>query len=365
MTKTKEQLELSKNKILIGDCISLMKDMPGNSVDMVFADPPYNLQLGGELFRPNNSQVSAVSEAWDKFNNFKHYDQFTTSWLREARRVLKPNGCIWVIGSYHNIFRVGKIMQDEGYWLLNDIIWRKSNPMPNFRGMRFTNAHETLIWAAKSEISKYTFNYEALKELNEGLQMRSDWYLSICSGGERLKGKDGKKIHPTQKPESLLNRIIISATNQNDIILDPFFGTGTTGVVAKRLGRNFIGLEREEIYAKEAAKRIKVTKTYDEEALQITQRKREEPRVPFGILLEMGYLKPGENLHSLNGRHTAKIRADGTLIAHDARGSIHQVGAFLEGMPSCNGWTYWQYKRDGQNFPIDLLRQKIRDQVQP
>ncbi len=341
-----------------------MKDLPDCSVDLIFADPPYNLQLGGDLLRPNNSQVDGVTDSWDKFNNFKHYDQFTINWLKEARRLLRPNGTIWVIGSYHNIFRVGKLLQDLNYWILNDIIWRKSNPMPNFRGMRFTNAHETLIWAAKSDTSKYTFNYQALKELNDGLQMRSDWLLSICAGSERLRGKDGKKIHPTQKPEALMHRIIISATKEGNTVLDPFFGTGTSGVVAKKLGRIFIGIEREEKYIREASVRISETQPYDRESLQITQRKRDEPRVPFGALLEMGFLTPGEKLKSLNGRHVAKIRADGTLVAHDTKGSIHQVGASLEGLPSCNGWTYWQCKKDGKSIPIDILRQKVRAMAQ-
>ena len=362
--ETQNTINSFENQILKGDCIDLMKGLPDCSIDLIFADPPYNLQLGGELLRPNNSQVDAVTDSWDKFNNFTHYDQFTTKWLKEARRLLRPNGAIWVIGSYHNIFRVGKILQDLNYWILNDIIWRKSNPMPNFRGMRFTNAHETLIWAAKSDNAKYTFNYEALKELNDGLQMRSDWLLSICAGSERLKGKDGKKIHPTQKPESLLHRVIISATNEGDIVLDPFFGTGTSGVVAKKLGRMFVGIEREEKYIREAASRISNTEPYDRESLQITQRRRDEPRVPFGALLEMGFLTPGEKLKSLNGRHVAKIRADGTLVAHDTKGSIHQVGASLEGLPSCNGWTYWQCKKDGKSIPIDILRQKVRAMAQ-
>ena len=362
--ETQNTINSFENQILKGDCIDLMKGLPDCSIDLIFADPPYNLQLGGELLRPNNSQVDAVTDSWDKFNNFTHYDQFTTKWLKEARRLLRPNGAIWVIGSYHNIFRVGKILQDLNYWILNDIIWRKSNPMPNFRGMRFTNAHETLIWAAKSDNAKYTFNYEALKELNDGLQMRSDWLLSICAGSERLKGKDGKKIHPTQKPESLLHRVIISATNEGDIVLDPFFGTGTSGVVAKKLGRMFVGMEREEKYIREAASRISNTEPYDRESLQITQRRRDEPRVPFGALLEMGFLTPGEKLKSLNGRHVAKIRADGTLVAHDTKGSIHQVGASLEGLPSCNGWTYWQCKKDGKSIPIDILRQKVRAMAQ-
>jgi modification methylase len=351
------------NRILAGDCIEVMNALPENSVDLIFADPPYNLQLKGDLHRPDNSKVDAVDDDWDQFDSFRAYDEFTTEWLKAARRILKPNGAIWVIGSYHNIFRVGAALQNQGYWILNDVVWRKSNPMPNFRGKRFTNAHETMIWASKSEGAKYTFNYEALKALNEGVQMRSDWVLPICTGHERLKNENGDKAHPTQKPESLLHRVLVGSTNPGDVILDPFFGTGTTGAVAKMLGRNFIGIEREEAYRKVAEKRISKVRKYDSEALAVTTGKRAEPRVPFGQLVERGMLRPGEELLSLNGRYKAKVRADGTLVGADIKGSIHQVGAKLEGAPSCNGWTYWGYKRDGKTVPIDMLRQQIRSEM--
>jgi len=341
-----------------------MNSLPEGSVDLIFADPPYNLQLKGALHRPDNSMVDAVDDDWDQFSSFAVYDKFSRDWLKAARRILKPNGAIWVIGSYHNIFRVGVALQDAGFWILNDVVWRKSNPMPNFRGKRLTNAHETMIWAGKSDASKYTFNYEALKELNDGVQMRSDWVLPICNGNERLKNELGEKAHPTQKPESLLHRIIVGTTKPDDVILDPFFGTGTTGAVAKKLGRNFIGIEREEAYRKVATKRIENTRRYDRSSLEVTPSKRSEPRVPFGQIVERGMLTPGEELRSLNGRHRAKIRADGTLVAHDARGSIHQVGAALEGAPSCNGWTYWSFKREGKQVPIDVLRQQIRAEMQ-
>ncbi len=363
MIKTKEKT-LPLNTIIDGDCIEAMNSLPANSVDLVFADPPYNLQLRGDLHRPDNSKVDAVDNDWDQFSSFAAYDRFSRDWLKAARRILKPNGAIWVIGSYHNIFRVGVALQDAGFWILNDVVWRKSNPMPNFRGKRFTNAHETMIWAGKSDSAKYTFNYEALKELNEGIQMRSDWVLPICNGGERLKNEKGEKAHPTQKPESLLHRVLLASTNPGDVVLDPFFGTGTTGAVAKKLGRNFIGIEREEAYRKVAQKRIDGTRKYDADSLQVTTAKRAEPRVPFGNLIERGMLNPGEQLYSLNGRHRAKLRADGTLVAHDARGSIHQVGAALEGAPSCNGWTYWSFKRDGKKIPIDMLRQQVRAEMQ-
>ena len=354
---------LPLNSILAGDCIEVMNALPENSVDLIFADPPYNLQLKGDLHRPDNSKVDAVDDDWDQFDSFRAYDEFTTDWLKAARRILKPNGAIWVIGSYHNIFRVGASLQNQGYWILNDVVWRKSNPMPNFRGKRFTNAHETMIWASKSEGAKYTFNYEALKALNEGVQMRSDWVLPICTGHERLKDENGDKAHPTQKPESLLHRVLVGSTNPGDVILDPFFGTGTTGAVAKMLGRNFIGIEREEAYRKVAEKRISKVRKYDSEALAVTTGKRAEPRVPFGQLVERGMLRPGEELLSLNGRYKAKVRADGTLVGADIKGSIHQVGAKLEGAPSCNGWTYWGYKRDGKTVPIDMLRQQIRSEM--
>ena len=362
-TKTrKEAPTLPLNQILPGDCIEVMNGLPEGSVDLIFADPPYNLQLKGDLHRPDNSKVDAVDDAWDQFASFKAYDKFTKAWLKAARRLLKPHGAIWVIGSYHNIFRVGAAMQNEGYWILNDVVWRKSNPMPNFRGKRFTNAHETMIWASKAEASKYTFNYEALKALNEGIQMRSDWVLPICTGHERLKNENGDKAHPTQKPESLLHRVLVGSTNPGDVVLDPFFGTGTTGAVAKMLGRDFIGIEREAAYRKVAQDRLAKVRRFDKAALEVSTSKRAEPRVPFGQLVERGMLRPGEVLISPRGK-TAKVRADGTLITGDVRGSIHQVGAALEGAPSCNGWTYWSFKQDGKKVPIDLLRQQIRAEM--
>ncbi len=361
-TNVKAAAKLPLNQILGGDCIEVMNSLPEGSVDLIFADPPYNLQLKGDLHRPDNSKVDAVDDHWDQFDSFKAYDKFTRAWLKAAKRLLKPNGAIWVIGSYHNVFRMGYELQNQGYWILNDVVWRKSNPMPNFRGKRFTNAHETMIWASKAEGGKYTFNYEALKALNEGIQMRSDWVLPICTGHERLKDENGDKAHPTQKPESLLHRVLVGATNPGDVILDPFFGTGTTGAVAKMLGRDFIGIEREEEYRKVAEKRISRIRKFDREALETTKSKRAEPRVPFGQLVERGMLRPGEMLVSPRGK-TAKVRADGTLVAGESRGSIHQVGAALESAPSCNGWTYWSFKRDGKKVPIDLLRQQIRAEM--
>ncbi|MGI1661998.1 site-specific DNA-methyltransferase [Palleronia sp. KMU-117] len=353
---------LPLNQILAGDCVAAMNGLPEASVDLIFADPPYNLQLRGELHRPDNSRVDAVDDAWDQFGSFEAYDTFTRAWLTAARRVLKPDGAIWVIGSYHNIFRVGAALQDAGFWVLNDVVWRKSNPMPNFRGKRLTNAHETMIWASRSEGAKYTFNYDALKSLNDGVQMRSDWVLPICTGHERLKDENGDKAHPTQKPEALLHRILVASTNPGDVVLDPFFGTGTTGAVAKMLGRDFIGIEREETYRKVAEARIARVRKLDRDALVVTSSKRAEPRIPFGQLVERGLLRPGEVLVSPRGK-TAKVRADGTLVSADSAGSIHQVGAALEGAPSCNGWTYWHFTKEGQRIPIDVLRQQIRSEI--
>lgn len=354
---------LPLNTIIAGDCIEVMNNLPKDSVDLIFADPPYNLQLRGDLHRPDNSQVDAVDDAWDQFASFDAYDKFTQDWLTAARRLLKPNGAIWVIGSYHNVFRVGSAMQNAGFWILNDVVWRKSNPMPNFRGKRFTNAHETLIWASKSEAAKYTFNYEALKSLNEGIQMRSDWVIPLCTGHERLKDENGDKAHPTQKPEALLHRVLLGTTNPGDVVLDPFFGTGTTGAVAKMLGREFIGIEREAAYRGVAKKRLASVRKFDREALEVSTSKRAEPRVPFGQLIEQGFLRPGEELFSMNNRFKAKVRADGTLVGGEHTGSIHQVGAALEGAPSCNGWTYWCIKRDGKPISIDVFRQQIRSEM--
>ncbi len=349
------------NTILKGDCISQLEKLPKHSVDAIFADPPYNLQLGGGLTRPDQSEVDGVTNDWDQFESFEAYDAFTRAWLLACRRVLKPNGSIWVIGSYHNIFRVGAIMQDLNFWLLNDVVWLKTNPMPNFRGKRFTNAHETMIWAGKDKASKCTFNYEALKTFNDDVQMRSDWTLPICTGGERLKGEDGKKIHPTQKPESLLYRVLLSSTNPGDVVLDPFFGTGTTGAVAKKLGRNFVGVERDRDYIAAANARIEAIEPVDLGALSVTQSKRAAPRIPFGRLLENDLLQPGAVLTDKKGKYFAMVRADGSLICGAHTGSIHKVGALVQGLDACNGWTYWHYDNQGTREPIDALRQIIRD----
>ena len=350
------------NGILVGDCVELMDALPESSIDMVFADPPYNLQLGGELRRPNNSKVDGVDDAWDQFDGFAAYDTFTRDWLKAARRVLKPDGTLWVIGSYHNIYRVGAILQDIGFWMLNDVIWRKTNPMPNFRGRRFTNAHETLLWCARSQNSKYQFNYDAMKALNDDLQMRSDWLLPLCTGAERLK-KNGKKAHPTQKPESLLYRVVLSSTEVGDVVLDPFFGSGTTGAVAKQLGRNYIGLERDPDYAKLAGKRLaRIQRVSDEEFVR-TPTKKDLPRVPFGRLLESGLLQPGEVLTDPRRRYAAKVRADGTLVTDGFRGSIHQVGAYVQKAPACNGWQFWHVEKKGELIPIDLYRQQLRAEI--
>ncbi|MEQ9575555.1 MAG: site-specific DNA-methyltransferase [Rhodospirillales bacterium] len=340
-----------------------MNAMPEGSVDMVFADPPYNLQLEGELHRPDNSRVDGVDADWDRFSGFKSYDEFTHAWLSAARRVLQPNGTLWVIGSYHNIFRVGAILQDQGYWILNDIVWRKSNPMPNFRGRRFTNAHETMIWAARDKDAKYRFNYEAMKTLNDDLQMRSDWTIPLCTGAERLKNAQGKKAHPTQKPEALLYRTILSSTDVGDVILDPFFGTGTTGAVARMLDRRYVGLERDEEYAALAKERLAGIEPLAEPSMLTTPAKREQPRIPFGWVVERGLLKAGQTLTDHQRRHTARVRADGTLAAADFRGSIHQVGAHVQKAPACNGWQFWHVELGNELVPIDLFRQKLRAEL--
>ena len=352
---------LAKDVIYRGDCIEVLKSLPDASVDMVFADPPYNLQLGGDLLRPDNSKVDAVDDDWDKFDSVAAYDAFTRAWLAECRRVLKPEGSIWVIGSYHNVFRLGSAIQDLGFWVLNDIIWRKSNPMPNFKGTRFTNAHETLIWAAKSRDQKrYTFNYDAMKAFNEDTQMRSDWTFALCTGEERIKDADGKKAHPTQKPEALLHRVLLSATRPGDVILDPFFGTGTTGAAAKRLGRHYIGIERDETYADVAETRIASVIPARPEDLIVTGSKRAEPKVPFGALVEAGLLNAGDRLYCPKGEREARVRADGSLVSGSLSGSIHKLGALLENAPACNGWTYWRFKTDQGLKSIDALRSEVR-----
>ena len=349
--------------IIQGECLKVMSSLPSASVDMIFADPPYNLQLNGELLRPNNkSTVDGVDDEWDHFKNFSAYDEFTKSWLGEARRLLKPEGTLWVIGSYHNIFRVGKILQDLGYWILNDVIWRKTNPMPNFRGRRFTNAHETLIWCSRGKNSQYLFNYEAMKSLNDDLQMRSDWLLPLCTGSERLK-KDGKKAHPTQKPESLLHRAILASTKLDDVVFDPFFGTGTTGSVAKKLGRRYIGIERNSEYIALAQERLSNVQKMAKNEYLSTPAKRSQPRIPFGWLVERGIVKPGCMLTCHKGYYKARVRADGTLISSDFKGSIHQVGAYLQKTPACNGWQFWHKEEKGKRVVLDVYRQKLRAEL--
>ena len=350
-----------RDRILRGDCIEQLKSLPTASVDLVFADPPYNLQLEGALNRPDQSLVDAVDDDWDKFSSFADYDAFTKAWLTEAQRVMKPHATLWVIGSYHNIFRVGAIMQDLGFWILNDVIWRKANPMPNFRGRRFTNAHETMIWASRNASSKsYTFHYEALKAANEDTQVRSDWYLPLCTGGERLKDSKGSKVHPTQKPEQLLARVILSSSNPGDVILDPFFGTGTTGATAKRLGRHFIGIERDDSYAEAAEARIAKVTPLDDHALALAPTKRSEPRVPFSSVIEAGHIKPGDHLVDSQKRYRALVKADGSLTVGPVSGSIHKIGALVQGLPACNGWSFWHIERSGTLQSIDHFRTEIR-----
>lgn len=354
---------LPLDRVVEGDCIEIMRGLPAESVDLIFADPPYNLQLKGDLRRPNNSRVDAVDEAWDRFDSFASYDAFTRDWLGAARRLLTSNGTIWVIGSYHNIFRVGTAVQDLGFWILNDVVWVKTNPMPNFRGRRFTNAHETLIWAAKSEASRHTFNHAAMKALNDDLQMRSDWELPLCTGAERLKDETGRKTHPTQKPEALVYRAILAASEAGAVVLDPFSGTGTTAAVAKRLGRRFIGIERDPGYAAAARDRLAaIEPPKDGETLTVAN-KRKEPRIPFGSLVERGLLRPGAVLISPCRRHRAKVRADGTIAVGRHAGSIHKVGAALQDAPSCNGWTYWSLEKGKNKVPLDSFRQTLRSEL--
>jgi len=350
--------------IIKGDCVAALEALPSNSVDVIFADPPYNLQLGGDLARPDQSMVDAVNDHWDQFDSFAAYDAFTRAWLLACRRVLKPNGTIWVIGSYHNIFRVGSQLQDIGFWLLNDVIWRKTNPMPNFRGRRFQNAHETMIWASRDQNAKsYTFNYEAMKASNDDVQMRSDWLFPICTGAERLKGEDGKKVHPTQKPEALLARVLMASSKPGDVVLDPFFGSGTTGAVARRLGRHFVGIEREQDYIDAARARIDAVEPLGKNELTVLTGKRAEPRVAFNVLIEAGHIKPGDVLHDAKRKHQAIVRADGTLVANGQAGSIHKVGATVQGFDACNGWTFWHVETaDGLKL-IDDFRAAIRQEM--
>ena len=348
--------ELPLDQVLLGDCVQLMRMLPPASVHCVFADPPYNLQLRGELRRPDDSLVDGVDEDWDRFTDFATYDAFTLAWLTECRRLLRKDGTLWVIGAYHNIFRIGTILQDLGFWVLNDVIWRKSNPMPNFRGRRFTNAHETLIWAARGQDSRHRFNYAAMKALNDDIQMRSDWFIPLCTGPERLRNQHGLKLHPTQKPEALLHRVLLASTAPGDIVLDPFLGTGTSAAVAKRLHRHFIGIERHPAYAEAAIGRVRATQPTSDEGLAGAVSKRDTPRVPFGSLVERGLITPGTKLYDRMRRVSAVVTADGTVVAAGFRGSIHKVGATVQNAPSCNGWTFWHFERDGRLVPLDELR---------
>ena len=346
------------NKIVNGNALEILKTIPSKTFDLVFADPPYNLQIGKKLKRPDNSKVNGVNDKWDQFKSFKDYDNFCKEWLSECKRVLKDNGAIWVIGSYHNIFRIGYHIQNADFWILNDVIWKKNNPMPNFRGTRFTNAHETLIWASKNKNSKYTFNYQSLKCLNDDLQMRSDWTLPICSGNERIK-RNGKKVHSTQKPESLLHRVLLASTKKGDFVLDPFLGTGTTAVVAKKMGRNYFGIEMEKKYYKTAKQRLEKTIKIEDHYLDTIKNNKSKPRIPFGSLVELGIVKPGMSIFDQKKKINAKIMADGSIKHHNSEGSIHKVAAKIIGAESCNGWTYWHYNMDGNMIPIDNLRQRL------
>ncbi len=358
------EVELLLDQVVQGDCVAVLASLPKDSIDLIFADPPYNLQLQRELWRPNMTRVDAVDDEWDQFADFTAYDAFTKAWLRACRRVLKETGTIWVIGTYHNIFRVGRLMQDIGFWILNDLVWVKTNPMPNFRGVRFTNAHETLIWAQKRRGAPYTFNYEVMKRVNDGKQMRSDWKLPICSGDERLRIK-GQKAHTTQKPEALLYRVILASSNPGDVVLDPFFGTGTTGAVAKRLHRAWIGIEREETYVRIARERLaSVQPPLFEEEVFVFRSKRSRPRVPFGTLLERGLLQPGEVLYfGTSGKAQATILADGTLKWDSFVGSIHQVASRIKNAP-CNGWEHWYFEDlQAERRVIDELRERVRQEM--
>jgi modification methylase len=357
---------LPVDQILQGNCLEILPTLPPDSVDLVFADPPYNLQLQSDLWRPNLTRVDGVDEEWDKFDSLKSYDSFTRAWLAACRRVLKPSGTLWVIGSYHNIYRVGQILQDLDFWILNDIVWIKTNPMPNFNGVRFTNAHETLLWAQKKKGEKYTFNYNAMKKLNDGLQMRSDWELPLCTGSERLR-ENGKKVHPTQKPESLLYRVILASSNPHDIILDPFFGTGTTGAVARKLHRHFIGIEIDPEYIKAARKRVDgLLQLEFDPPVYVTPEPRRLKRIPFGVLVENGYLYPGQELYfGATGKTQATVLADGSLACNGNRGSIHEIARSLREGPS-NGWSLWYYwdEETQTRQPIDTLRKLYRQDNQ-
>ena len=334
-------MRLKKNHIIHGDSLKILKLLPDKSIDLIFADPPYNLQLKNTLYRPDQTTVEAVTDDWDKFDDYYSYDEFSMKWLTECKRILKDSGSLWVIGTYHNILRLGTCLQNLGYWILNDIIWHKTNPMPNFRGTRFTNAHETLLWCTTSRKAKYTFNYQNLKELNDDRQMRSDWYIPICSGKERIRKNNNQRAHPTQKPEALLYRIILASSKKGDVVMDPFIGSGTTAVVAKKLQRNFFGIDNNRDYVKLTSQRLVKTKALENEVVSITQGRKELPKVPFGKLVEQGIIPPGAVLTDAKNKFKAKVKIDGSVISKNITGSIHQVGAKIQDLLSCNGWDFF------------------------
>lgn len=353
---------LRNNKIYEGDCLKLLDKLDDCSVDLIFLDPPYNLQLNKELTRPNHSVVNGVSQEWDKFDNFKSYDDFTSEYLKKCKRILKDDGGLWIIGSYHNIFRIGKILQDLHFWILNDVIWIKSNPLPNFRATRLTNAHETLIWCSKNQKSKYQFNYHSLKIGNEDKQDRSVWSFPICSGKERIKNKNGETAHPTQKPLSLMSKILLQTSIKGDLVLEPFAGTASFCAAAKYLGRDFIGFEQDNNYISLATKRLKSIKSLDDKFLELNKKDIPLKKVPFGSLINSGYLKPGSQLYNSNKDFQATILPDGSITYKNDRGSIHKIAAKVNNTTNFNGWDYWHYEDKKKNLiSIDEIRKKIRN----
>ena len=353
----KRDIKEAINKIILGDCIEELKKFPDESIEVIFADPPYFMQTEGELIRPEGTKFQGVEDEWDKFDGYKEYDKFCFEWLKECKRVLKKDGTIWVIGAFQNICRIGYIMQNLGYWILNDIIWSKPNAAPNFAGTRFQNSHETMLWCSKSKDAKYTFNYKTMKHLNEGKQDKSIWDIGICIGKERIKGEDGKKAHSTQKPEKLLYKVILSSSKPKDIILDPFFGTGTTGAIAKLLGRNYIGIERDKNYVLIARERI--NKIIPEES-NITKLELEvkPPKVPMEKLIEKGFLDVGEKLYDKDRKFSANLLKNGHLNNGKETLSIHKMSGKYLNKDNNNGWDYWYMERNGKLISINELREE-------
>lgn len=352
-----------KHRIFHGDSIACMNKLPAKSVQLVFADPPYNLQLKQDLYRPNNTKVAGVDDEWDKFSSTSAYDDFTTAWLTACRRVMADDATIWVIGSYHNIFRVGRIMMDLGFWVLNDVQWYKTNPMPNFRGVRFTNATETLIWAKKSEQQKrYTFNHQVMKQLNGGKQMTSVWHIPLCTGRERIKNAQGQKAHSTQKPEELLRRVILSSSSEGDVVLDPFLGSGTTSAVAKQLNRKSIGIEQEKEYVEISKTRLRGIQPSAFKHLRVVEpAKQTAAKVTMQQLIWGDYLREKQRLYTKSKQHSAVVLADGSIKNGVGKGSIHKVGALLKNTESCNGWLFWYCNQDGKMVPLDEYRKAYRE----